>query len=273
MTPPAAGIVLQARLASERLPGKALATIRGRTILEWCIRRLVAADAAPVVLATTDRDDDDVLADLAGDAGAAVYRGSASDVLGRFVRCAAALRLDHVIRATADNPGVDIQAPGRVLGALRESRADYVFEEGLPYGAAVEGVTADALRRAAVLATNPYDREHVTTFVRRRTDLFQVVRLPVPDALARPDVRLTVDTGEDLRTVRALFDAVPSEMPSVAELIRAWDCARQRKPAVVPAHDRVALHAGSSSGARCRCATACDRRAREAAGEQHTRCT
>jgi spore coat polysaccharide biosynthesis protein SpsF len=228
MTGRLAGIVLQARLASTRLPGKALALIGHRSILELCLRRLMASAVAPVVLATTDRPEDEALAAVAAGAGAAVFRGSATDVLGRYVRCASELQLEHVIRATADNPGVDRDAPVRVLAALREHGADYVFEEGLPCGAAVEGVTREALARAAVLATDPYDREHVTTFIRRRTDLFRAIRLPAPPALVRPDVRLTVDTEEDLRRVRQLFADVPLEDAPVLELIRAWDRAVQR---------------------------------------------
>ena len=47
------GILLQARMASTRLPGKALELIEERPLLEHCLRRLVAAGVARVVLATT----------------------------------------------------------------------------------------------------------------------------------------------------------------------------------------------------------------------------
>ena len=106
-----AGIILQARLGSSRLPRKALAAIAGQTILEHCLRRLMFAGVAPVVLATTDRPEDQALAAVAQHLGASVFRGDADDVLGRFVAAAEAFDFDHVVRATGDNPGVDIQAP------------------------------------------------------------------------------------------------------------------------------------------------------------------
>jgi spore coat polysaccharide biosynthesis protein SpsF (cytidylyltransferase family) len=56
-----AGIILQARIDSSRLPGKALALIGGKSILEHCLRRLMCAGIAPVVLATTNRPEDDAL--------------------------------------------------------------------------------------------------------------------------------------------------------------------------------------------------------------------
>jgi len=58
-------IVLQARLASTRLPGKALRQIEGRTLLGRCIERLLASGVAPVVLATTTRPEDDALVEEA----------------------------------------------------------------------------------------------------------------------------------------------------------------------------------------------------------------
>jgi spore coat polysaccharide biosynthesis protein SpsF (cytidylyltransferase family) len=216
-----AGIILQARLGSSRLSRKALAAIAGQTILEHCLRRLMFAGVAPVVLATTDRPEDQALATVAQHLGASVFRGDADDVLGRFVAAAEAFDFDHVVRATGDNPGVDIQAPGRLLAALRLGEADYVYEQGLPYGGAVEAVTRAALVRAAKEARRPDDREHVTTYVRRNSHVFSVIQLAAPAPLRRPDVRVTVDTAEDLAHVRMLFERTGHDLPSLRQLIEA----------------------------------------------------
>ena len=216
-----AGIILQARLGSSRLPGKALATVAGQTILAHCLRRLMFAGVAPVVLATTDRPEDQALVDVARQLGASEFRGDADDVLARFVAAADAFGFESIIRATGDNPGTDIQAPGRLLAALRSAEADYVYEQGLPYGAAVEAVTFQALAQAAREATEPDDREHVTTYVRRNSQLFRVVQLPAPAPLRRPDVRLTVDTTDDLAHVREIFERTGQDLPSLRQLIEA----------------------------------------------------
>jgi spore coat polysaccharide biosynthesis protein SpsF len=215
------GIVLLARMASSRLPGKALQTVGGWVILEHCLRRLMASGVARVVLATTTQPEDNALVEVARRIGVPVFRGDSDDVLGRTVRAAEEFGFDPVVRATGDNPAVDILAPGRVLAALRASHADYVREEGLPYGAAVEAMTAAALGRAAELATDADDREHVTTFIRRRTDLFRVVTVAAPAPLCRPSLRLTVDTPEDLAWVRELFARVRTEYPPLRRLIEA----------------------------------------------------
>jgi spore coat polysaccharide biosynthesis protein SpsF len=217
--PTNAGIILQARFGSSRLPGKALAIVSGKTILEHCVRRLLFAGVAPVVLATTNRAEDDALDAVARRLGIGVFRGDVHDVLGRYVSAAGAFGFDIVIRATGDNPCVDIQAPGRLLEVLRTTAADYACEDGLPCGAAVEAVTRPALVRAAHEAHHLEDREHVTMYVRRNTQSFRVAIAPAPAPLRRPDVRVTVDTAADLEHVRQLYARAGVEMPSLGRLI------------------------------------------------------
>jgi len=218
---PAVGIVLQARFGSSRLPGKALATLGGMSLLERCLRRLLLSRVGRVVLATTTLAEDDALAKVASRMGVAVYRGSADDVLDRYAAAVAEFGFEIVIRATGDNPAVDVAAPRRVLRAVHG--ADYAGEMGLPYGGGVEAIRATALARAAAVATAAEDREHVTTYIRQRPDEFRVVMLDAPQALNRPDVRVTVDTPSDLVHIRRLFARTTSAEPTLREIISAAD--------------------------------------------------
>jgi spore coat polysaccharide biosynthesis protein SpsF len=204
MNNPEAIIVLQARFASRRLPGKALAQVGGRSILARCLNRLRLASAAPVVLATTTKPEDDALADVARALDVPVVRGPENDVLHRFVLAATRFGARYVVRATGDNPAVDIDAPRRVLDRLIETGADYVVETGLPYGSCVEAMTVEALRRADAMATSKEDREHVTPLI-RRDRLFLSIEVPGPDLLQRPQLRLSVDSLQDLAFMRRVL--------------------------------------------------------------------
>jgi spore coat polysaccharide biosynthesis protein SpsF len=197
-------IVLQARIGSVRLPGKSLVPIAGRSLLARAAERLRARSGLPVVLATTTLPADDVLVDEAHRLGLAVVRGPADDVLARYAVTASALGLQVIVRATADNPAVDLDAPRRTLEMLQRAAADYVVDRGLPVGATVEAVTVTALRRAAALATTAYDREHVTPFI-TRDPRSRVLDLLAPSPLRRTDLRLTVDTADDLTAMRRLY--------------------------------------------------------------------
>jgi spore coat polysaccharide biosynthesis protein SpsF len=221
----AATILLQARMGSTRLPGKVMERLAGRTLIEHCVRRLQSRSGLDVVIATTARSEDDCIGREGARLGVEVVRGADVDVLGRFVAAIERFGLDEVVRATADNPAVDADAPLRTLTLLRRSGADHVVEHGLPHGTAVEAVSAEALVRAAMLTSHAYDREHVTPFV--RTDSrFVALSAIAPGHLRHPDLRLTVDTAKDLAYVRALFDALGSDATAapLSDIIR---CARR----------------------------------------------
>jgi len=227
-----AAIVIQARMGSARLPGKSLAPIGGRSLLARVVERLLHQRELPVVLATTTLLEDDMLCEEADRLGVTVVRGSADDVLGRYAFAASLIGVPAIIRATADNPAVDLDAPLRTLDILLRSGADYVVDYGLPLGGTVEAMTTAALVRAAALATDGYDREHVTPYVRRDARSRAIDAL-APTALRRPELRFTVDTAEDLDYMRRIYhEAGPAESPwPLDAFIAAADRLRARAEA------------------------------------------
>jgi len=218
-------IILQARMGSRRLPGKALESIGARSLLAHCLTRLLVGSAAPVMLATTTNREDDCLVSAAAAYRVPVFRGPAADVLARYVLAARSVDARYVVRATADNPLTDIDGPERLLRLLRTSGADHVVEHGLPVGGAVEAMTADALHRAHLQANDPADREHVTPLIRRDSTRFTPLIVDAPSQVRRPDLRLTVDTPEDLWRMRRLAADMQDWMgvPELAHAIRMLD--------------------------------------------------
>lgn len=217
------GIILQARLGSTRLPGKVLAPIAGRTILDHCITRL-GTSGLPVIVATTEQAEDDAVVRAAGKLGVPVFRGAEHDVLSRFIGAARAYGLTEIVRATADNPLVDAAGVTRAMAFRQRVGADHVIECGMPIGTAVEALSLDALERADAWAADPYDREHVTSFIRRDTR-FTALRAVAPGDVRRPGLRLTVDTPEDLEFIRSIYASLDCgrDIPALTAVIRAAD--------------------------------------------------
>ena len=221
-------IVLQARMGSQRRPGKVLAPVGRWPLAEYCVRRLASAGIGPVVVATTTAPEDEPIMALAHDLGAHAWAGPANDVLARFAQVAEQFpKARYVLRATADNPFVDADGCARILKVLAEG-ADYAVEEALPLGAAVEGVRREVLLRAQREAVTAYDREHVTPWVKRADDVVRVVP-PAPDDVRAPDLRLTVDTPDDLAFVRRLAARLEHEGrdPRLAPLVDVIAAARR----------------------------------------------
>jgi len=220
-------IILQARMGSRRLPGKVLAPVAGWPLVEYCLARLQASGVGEVVLATTTDAEDSALVALGKRVGVPTVTGPGADVLGRFAQVLEGWpEATLILRATAENPFVDMDAPARILRALADG-ADYAVEEGLPLGAAVEGVRREVLLQAHREAAAPYDREHVTPWVTRADRCLRVAP-GAPAHVRAPDLRLTVDTAHDLARVRRLADGLTAAGgdPRLAPLAQVIDVAR-----------------------------------------------
>lgn len=198
------GVVIQARMSSERLPGKVLRAVGDRPVLGCLLDRLAQAERVDaVVVATSDRPDDDPVAAFAEAAGIPVHRGPLEDVLGRFAAAARAAGLEHVVRVSGDSPLLDPALVDLALRGLAGGRWDaasnVMGERTYPAGQSVEAMTARTLDRLDQRTTDPADREHVTPLLYRRPDLFRV--LPIRRAPATRVPHLAVDTPDDLARV------------------------------------------------------------------------
>lgn len=200
-------VILQARMSSSRLPGKALLRLGG--IESAVLAALRAGNAGHhVVLATSNRQSDTVLARRAFDNGIAVFRGDLDDVRSRFVQLSRDLRdEDIIVRLTGDNLFPDGNLVQLAVTALRESGAYIVrsMEDArLPYGLAVEAFRASALRDS-LSDLSPEAREHVTPPLIRRQNSFEAF-VPVPQDLS--GLRCTLDTADDFSVLQSVFAGV-----------------------------------------------------------------
>ena len=215
--------VIQARTGSTRLPGKVLADLGGHPVLEWVVRAARAATRIDeVIVATSTLVGDDAVAELADSLGVPVVRGSEDDVLARFIAALDAHPADAVIRLTADCPLLDPTLIDAVAGAWAAAPShDYVstvLVRSLPRGLDVELVTAQALRAVDRMATG-HDRVHVTSGVYADPTAYRLLGLCVTPAA--DDLRVTLDTPEDLVLLRALVAELPDAPPAWREVVAA----------------------------------------------------
>lgn len=229
---PRVRFVIQARMASSRLPGKILAPLAGRPLLEYVVGRLTAAAAAlprgELLVATTTSGDDGATDDLCRRLGVPCFRGHPTDVLARYVDATADLADDDVVvRATADNPAYCPRRSRLIVAEHENERADYTCVERLSY-VVPEVMTAGALRRMARLAWSAECREHVTPLFRQPGRPFRTLVLPAGWQGLRAELRLSVDTPHDLARIGRLCDRLATEGP-LFSLESAYElCDRER---------------------------------------------
>ncbi len=213
------GIVVQMRLDSKRLPGKALLRIGGTNLAGMVLRRLRACAADEYVLAT-DADGAKALAETAREFGFSIFAGPKDDVLARYAMAARAFGLTCVIRATGDNPFVSVVLATRAIEVADATGADYVGLVGMPVGMGVEVVHVPALYKAEIEATGTFNREHVCPYLYANPDVFAIQRPECPAEYRLPDARVTVDTPADFRQAEAIVADIGNEPSDLALL--AW---------------------------------------------------
>lgn len=222
------GIIIQARLSSQRFPGKMLRQLGGTPLAEFVYERCRLAGLATVAIATSDRASDDALASHCRSRGIPVIRGPLDDVLGRYIDAAHRLKLSRVVRVCGDTPLVDIARLKTIAQTLSDTGFDYVsFDRSRCLSAFYsEAVTVETLQRARSETEDPACLEHVTKHLLDHPERFSV-KLLDPGLLPEHarDVRLTVDFPEDLARVESIVARLPDPLrfssEDVLSLLRA----------------------------------------------------
>ena len=223
--------ISQARMGSSRLPGKSMADIEGKPLLEHVIDRVkMASSVVEVVVATSNKNQDLPIIRLAEKCGVRSFAGSEEDVLERFLRAAERFGADQIVRVCADNPFIDPYEIDKLVEHHMKTRADYSYNnrshsKSLPDGSGAEVVTMKALERVHAIANQRGYREHVTLFMLDHPEDFQIEKLDADRELRRPQYSLDVDFQEDLDFIREICRRLykPGRFVETAEVIKLLD--------------------------------------------------
>lgn len=220
------GVITQARMTSTRLPGKVLLPAGGRSMLDHHIDRLLET-GLPLVIATTTNAADDPLVALAEARGVGVFRGSESDVLGRFAGAAVEAGFDTVVRVTSDCPLID---PALIVEGVRrfaeaddaDAHVSNVLQRTYPRGFDFEVFSTAALLDADRTATLPAEREHVTPYLYRPREGSPRTHAVTQDRDSS-QYRVTLDTAEDLLLIRTLIEQYGAAALTASEIVAVLD--------------------------------------------------
>jgi spore coat polysaccharide biosynthesis protein SpsF len=228
-------LLVTARLKSTRLKEKALVDIDGRALLRRLLDRAKAVTwAEAVIVCTSQLRADDPIAQLAEEEDVNVFRSEPDDVLLRLTQCAETFDLHQVLNCTADNPFVDPAWLDRLAKFHEDGGYDYSRPEGLPLGGFGFALRADAMKHACFLKAEKDSEVWGPYFT--ETGKFQCGLLKATDDVRWPELRLTVDTPEDLELARRIAEAVdkPGALAPLATIVE-W-CRRHPEAVALNAH-------------------------------------
>ncbi len=205
--------IIQARMGSSRLPGKTLEKIGDWTLIELVLKRVSKSTLVDnIILATSNHEQDDILAEKVKELNFPVFRGSEDDVLSRFYEASRKFQTDVVVRITGDCPLISPTLIDESIRNFFHDDVDYfslsIGEDkslAYPRGYDVEIAKFESLSFAANNAIKQYEREHVMPYLYTNPGQFSTSTLEPDKELSRPNYRLCVDTKEDLQLIRELY--------------------------------------------------------------------
>lgn len=211
------GAIIQARMSSNRLPGKVLKALpygSGISSLEQIVYRLQQVESIhEVIIATSTNKEDKAIVDMADSKGINVFTGSLNNILERFTLAAKSFHFDHVVRITGDCPCIDPDIIEETIQKHLQEKADFTTTGALkrtfPIGIDAAVIKMQALEEAYQNADKDYEKEHVTPYIyKSHPEKFKIVSVEASEELADPTLRITMDTPEDYILMCSIYDAL-----------------------------------------------------------------
>ena len=206
---------------STRLPNKALLKIGDKPMLYHVVKQTQAAKYVnEVIIATTTSPKDQRIVEFCKKYNLKFFRGSNSNVLDRYYKCAKEHLCDPVVRISSDCPFIDPDVIDQVILKFLKNSYDYVSNNfkkihnkwenstcGYPQGMVVEICNFKTLKKTWNQARKPSEKEHVFPYVQFTPKLFKKTNIVHKKDLSH--IRCTVDKKNDLEFVRKVLRKIP----------------------------------------------------------------
>ncbi len=203
-------IFIQARMGSTRLPGKMLALIADKTVLQVLVERLRRVNGRPqIILATSSSPENDVLESEARRLGIAAFRGAEENILDRLYKASQEFPADLLARVTGDCPLIDsalIDEGRQVLERGGYDMVSNVRVRSYPDGLDFELFKPAALERA--WQAEQADERGGDVFINPTQYIHHQPNFKEHDLVHEPnlgELRLTLDHPEDLEVIRQVY--------------------------------------------------------------------
>jgi len=206
--------IILCRFDSNRLPGKILMEIEGKPILRHIYDRLLlCAEPQQIVVATSERPQDDPIFHYSSENNIQCFRGSFKNVAQRFLDCAKLHHADYIARINGDNFFVPTAVINEMSDAAKSRSYDFltnVKNRTFPKGMSVEMVRT-------VFYENQYRQfhrgdhfEHVTLYLyeNQPKNSFFLYNRAYPQAAGLP---LAIDDEADFARVSEIYHRLKTE--------------------------------------------------------------
>lgn len=201
-------IIIQARINSSRLKGKILKKINNQEILLIMIKRLKIFKNDIII--NISNKNSYKLRKFCQRNDLKYFIGSDQNVLKRYFDCATYHKVKDIIRIPSDCPFIDPKIISNGIKIYKEKKYDYVSNLCPPTfidGNDFEMFNYRTLKFIYKNAKNKFDKEHVTTFLRKKIKSFKTKNFKTNHNLSLK-YRITLDYKEDFKLLKKIVSKI-----------------------------------------------------------------
>lgn len=198
--------IIQCRMTSERFPGKVLAPILGKPILNLVIDQIRKTQINhSIILATSTDEADDPLSIYASQIGLDVIRGSRDNVVKRFTQTLHAHQCDAFFRICGDSPLLLPHLLDHAVSIYKQKKYDIItniFPRTFPAGMSVELIKSETFLKTQEKIIDKDESEHLTKYFYNNSNSFQINNIECASTI-NLDYKLAIDELSDLKKVES----------------------------------------------------------------------
>ena len=198
--------IIQVRLNSKRLPGKAFLRIHNKSILENIIIRLKKSKfIKKIIISTSNKKSDIPIVDFCKKNKILFYNGSLNDVFDRVKKTSVKFKLNYFLRICADSPLIDPAVIDRGISKFLNGKYDIVtnrFPRSFPVGQTVEVVSVSALSMINQQMLNTAQKEHFTQYFYDNYKNFKIYNFSF--SKNKSHISMAIDNKSNLTFLRLL---------------------------------------------------------------------
>jgi len=206
-------IFIPARLESKRLPRKHLKEINGIPVIKYLIDRLKKAkQVRKIIICTTNLKSDDSLVKFCKEEKISYFRGSANDILDRFLKAAEHFGTDVIIDVEGDKIYTDPTFVDKIIYEMENSDVDYVegYVSNTDIHHGIHGIIPAGIRTTTIQKIYKLKKTTDTSTGYRQffnsTKFVKCKYLRLDPKLKFPkNIRLTLDYEEDLQLAKEVI--------------------------------------------------------------------
>lgn len=220
-------VIIQARMNSQRFPGKVLKELQGRPLLDHLVERLKPSERIERIIVATSMDmSDQPIAQYCLARGIPCFRGTLENVAQRFKGVIEEFKLRNFVRLCADSPLLDCHFLDEGIKTFVSGRFDIVtnvLKRSFPKGQSFEIFTSPIFLENYEKIRTKEDCEHATAFFYKHAEQFRIFNMECPYKGCK-SFNFSIDTQEDFQRInRILGDLKKSSLePNLEHILKVY---------------------------------------------------